>query len=466
MGHAHLEELAEERFVFTSKAKMFTMILAALGLILMGIGAAGLGGDNHDAAASHDTEVVEEGHGAAEAHATEGAHAEEAHAADSHDAEGHGGHHQSKWARLWANLLMNSYYFLIIAVAGIFFVGLQYIANAGWATGLLRIPSAMSMFIPVALTLLLGTILVGKGDIYHHWITEGLTDPAAPNYDPIIAGKSGFLNEGWLTIGVLLIGLIWFTYAWFIRKNSLKEDEEANQPGKKLVFWKKNIRLGAAFTFLFAFSFSILSWLIVMSIDAHWFSTIFSIYNFAVAFVSGLTVITFFTLYLKSKGYLYFINDEHLHDLGKFMFAFCIFWGYIWVSQFLLIWYANLPEESIYFFARAYTEGWTGMFKINIIMCFAAPFLILMTRDAKRNPKTLILAGTIILVGHWIDMYLMVMPGSLGLEAPAIGALEIGTTMFFAGIFIYTVLWAFTKANTFPKNHPYIQEAVHHDVGV
>lgn len=463
MGHAHLEELTEERFVFSSKAKMFTIILAVLGLILMGIGVAGLGGDNHDeaTASSHDTELVADSHGAADAHATEGEHAEEAPAA-----EGHGEHHQSKWARLWANLLLNSYYFLIIAVIGVFFVGLQYIANAGWATGLLRVPTAMSMFIPIALVLLLVTILFGKEDIYHHWILDGLTDPEAANYDPIIAGKSAFLNETWLTLGVFLIGLIWFAYAWYIRKNSIKEDEEGALPGNKLKFWKKNITLGATFTVIFAFSFSILSWLIVMSIDAHWFSTIFSIYNFAVAFVSGLTVICFFTLYLKSKGYLYFINDEHLHDLGKFMFAFCIFWGYIWVSQFLLIWYANLPEESIYFFTRAYTPGWEPWFIINVLMCFAAPFLLLMTRNSKRSPFWLILAGTIILVGHWIDMYLMIMPGSLGLAAPQIGALEIGTTMLFAGMFIYVVLWSLTKANTFPKNHPYIQEAVHHDVGV
>jgi hypothetical protein len=231
-----------------------------------------------------------------------------------------------------------------------------------------------------------------------------------------------------------------------------------------MIQYLKSIRLSAAFLVIFAFSFSILSWMIMMSIDAHWFSTIFSVYNFAIAFVTGLTVLMFFTLYLKSKGYLEIVSDEVIHDLGKFMFAFSIFWAYIWLAQFLLIWYANLPEEVVYYDARL-TEQFKPLFLTNVVMNFALPFLILMMRNAKRNPKVLLVAGSIILLGHWLDMYLMVMPGTLG-DKSGFGLLEIGMTIAFAGLFIYVVLQGLSKANLIAKNHPFLLESANHDVGV
>jgi hypothetical protein len=172
----------------------------------------------------------------------------------------------------------------------------------------------------------------------------------------------------------------------------------------------------------------------------------------------------FFTLYLKSKGYLEIVSDEVIHDLGKFMFAFSIFWAYIWLAQFLLIWYANLPEEVVYYDARL-TEQFKPLFLTNVVMNFALPFLILMMRNAKRNPKVLLVAGSIILLGHWLDMYLMVMPGTLG-DKSGFGLLEIGMTIAFAGLFIYVVLQGLSKANLIAKNHPFLLESANHDVGV
>lgn len=235
--------------------------------------------------------------------------------------------------------------------------------------------------------------------------------------------------------------------------------------GAGLKFFDKSVKLSAAFTFIFAFSFSVFVWVNIMSVDPHWYSTIYVIYNFAISFVTGLTVMCLIVLYLKSKGYLSFINGEHIHDLGKFMFAFSIFWTYIWLAQYLLIWYANIPEETIYYWERMMNSTYfRTLFFTNIALNFVIPFITLMTRDNKRNPKVLFFVGGIILIGHWLDLYLMIMPGTVK-DMSSIGALEIGMPLVFAGIFLFIVFNALTKANLFPKNHPYLEESVHHDVG-
>ena len=253
--------------------------------------------------------------------------------------------------------------------------------------------------------------------------------------------------------------IIWWVFRIILVRLSHKEDEQGG-----LSFFKKSVIYSAAFLVVFAFSFSVLSWLVMMSIDPHWYSTMYSVYNFAIAFVTSLTVICFFTLYLKSKGYMEVVSDEVIHDLGKFMFAFSIFWGYIFVCQFLLIWYANITEESIYF-AQRLTPNFKWFFRSNIIMCFALPFLILMMRNAKRHPKVLLVAGSMILLGHWLDLFIMIMPGTVG-QSAQIGVLEIGLTMAFAGLFIFWVLNNLSKRNLYAKNHPYLLESANHDVGV
>ncbi|MDX5320523.1 MAG: quinol:cytochrome C oxidoreductase, partial [Bacteroidota bacterium] len=278
---------------------------------------------------------------------------------------------------------------------------------------------------------------------------------------PILKTKEWFLNPVFYYGVVPGLIIVFFLFHRLFRGFSLKEDQEGGT-----TYFKKSVAWSGAFIFIFAFGFSLVAWMLIMSIDSHWYSTIYAIYNFAISFVCGMSVITMITLFLKNQGYLSFINKEHIHDLGKFMFAFSVFWTYIWLAQYLLIWYANIPEESKYFVERL--DGNSGQFQfqfwLNLFLCFGFPFLGLMMRNAKRNSTWLYIVGSVILIGHWNDLYLMIMPGVVG-EMAHIGLLEIGMPIFFVGLFLFVVLKAFEKAPTFPLKHPYLEESVHHDVG-
>jgi hypothetical protein len=444
MEHHYITEIQDEKYLLTNKTKGILALVFVVGLILAAVGAMNVKSqwNEHDGSSTTltKTEKTEETHAVA-------------------NKTGHV--HEKSWVtRVWANFLMNSYYFMLFAVGALFFIAVNYVANAGWSVLIKRIAEAMSGYLPFALLTIIAVLAFGKNEIYHwyQYISNDFKE-GSEGFDKILNSKMWFLNKGYFLIGVPAIICIWILFRTMLRRLSLNEDKEGG-----VKFFNTSFRYSAAFIFIFAFSFSILSWMLMMSIDAHWFSTIFSVYNFAITFVTGVTVIMFFTLYLKSQGYLEVVPDDVIHDLGKYMFAFSIFWGYIWLSQFLLIWYANLPEEAVYFNERL-TPQFKPLFLTNVVMNFALPFLILMMRNAKRNPTVLMVAGSIILLGHWLDMYLMVMPGSVG-EHSGIGLLEIGTTVAFAGIFIFIVLWGLSRAGLYPKNHPYILESANHDVGV
>ena len=226
--------------------------------------------------------------------------------------------------------------------------------------------------------------------------------------------------------------------------------------------YKKCLTIGAAFVVFFAASSSTSAWDFLMSIDAHWFSTMFGWYTFAGLFVSGMSVIMLFLLYLKSRDYMHELNKNHFHDIAKFMFAFRVFWTYLWFCQFMLIWYANLPEEVVYFKTR-WEHGYKILFISNFFINFIMPFLVLMSRDAKRNRKFLVVAACIIVCGHWLDVFLMVMPGTVGAEW-GIGIQEIGTLIGFAGAFMLVVFTSLSKAALIPKHHPMMPESAHHHI--
>ncbi|TPE42569.1 quinol:cytochrome C oxidoreductase [Pontibacter mangrovi] len=382
-----------------------------------------------------------------------------------HHAEGHGeaaaaGHEAASWTkRLFVNLWLNNVYFTGIALIGTFFVAVQYVAYAGWSALVKRIPEAMASYLPIGGIVMLLVFLFGGHDIFH-WTHEYLYDVNDPRYDPIIAGKSGYLNTVFFLIRMVVYFGLWILFTKWLRNQSLSEDLNGGTS-----YYHKSIRISAMFLVVFGITSSTSAWDWVLSIDTHWFSTMFGWYVFASWWVSGLAAITLTVIILKQNGYLKMVNANHIHDLGKFVFAFSIFWTYIWFSQFLLYWYANIPEESIYFIDRlGGNEGhFAWIFFFNLVINFVFPFLVLMTRDAKRQMIMLKIVTIAILIGHWFDFYLMMMPGTLRTDA-GIGFIEIGTTLVFLGVFLLTFTKGLAKASLVPVNHPFLEESVHHHV--
>jgi hypothetical protein len=361
--------------------------------------------------------------------------------------------------RTYSNLLLMGYYFTCVCAAGAFFIALQLVTQSGWSAGLMRIPQAMSAILPIASVLLFVVIALGlyTHTLYHHWTAEGLTDPSSPNYDALVAGKAAFLNVPFFLIRQIIFMGSYSIFAFILAKLSYKEDLDGG-----LNAYKKSFKLSALFLVIFGFTTPIWSMDTVMSLEAHWFSTMFGWYNFAAMWVSGLCVITLILILLKKAGYMAWVNENHLHDLGKLIFGFSIFWTYVWFAQFMLIWYSNIPEETVYFYKRWEPE-YKPWFWLNIIINFVSPLLLLMDRDVKRKQNTMLAVCILLLLGHWLDYYLMVMPGTVENER-GFGIIEIGTAIGFAGLFTFLVMNKLSKHALAPKNHPFLEESLHHQI--
>ncbi len=361
--------------------------------------------------------------------------------------------------RTYANLLLMGYYFTCVCAAGAFFVALQIVTQSSWSAGLIRIPQAMSSILPIASIILL--IIVGLGlsshNLYHHWNADGITDPASANFDKLVAGKSSFLNvPGFLIRQIIFMGS-YSIFAFILAKLSYKEDLEGG-----LNSYKKSFKLSAIFLVIFGFTTPIWSFDTVMSLEAHWFSTMFGWYNFAAMWVSGLAAITVIVVLVKKAGYLDWVNENHLHDLGKLMFGFSIFWAYVWFAQFILIWYSNIPEETVYFYKRFEPE-YKPWFWLNIILNFVAPLLLLVDRDTKRKANVMLFVSILLLCGHWLDYYVMIMPGTVDTHR-GFGYIEIGTALGFVGLFTFLVMSKLSRHPLGAKHHPLLDESLHHQL--
>jgi hypothetical protein len=283
------------------------------------------------------------------------------------------------------------------------------------------------------------------------WMAEGITEKGHKNYDAMIAGKSGYLNVPFWLLRAAIFLLGWNLYRYFTRRNCLAQDESNDDS-----YYKKNFKLSAGFLVFFIVTESLMSWDWIMSVDPHWFSTLFGWYVFASFIVSAITVICMVTLYLKSRGFLPEVNSSHIHDLAKYMFGFSIFWTYLWFAQFMLIWYANIPEEVTYFVQRINDFGLP--FWMALVMNFVFPILILMNTDFKRVSWILVTASLCILIGHYLDFFNMIMPATVGTQW-FIGIAEIGSVLFFLGLFIMVIFTAMTKAPLIAKRNPLIEES-------
>ncbi len=355
----------------------------------------------------------------------------------------------------WAALYVACIFFMLISLGVLAFYAIQQVAQAGWSPVLFRVMQGITAYLlPGSIIFFL--ILVLSGFHFNHlfvWMKDGVTEIGNANYDKLIAGKSGYLNVTFWLIRAAIFIIGWNLYRHLSRKNCIAQDAADDN-----TFYKKNFKLSAKFLVFFIVSESIMSWDWIMSFDPHWFSTLYGWYVFASFFVSGITTISMVTLYLKSKGYLENVNSSHIHDLSKFMFGISVFWTYLWFSQFMLIWYANIPEEVTYFKYRI--EFYNLPFFGAVVMNFIFPLLVLINTDFKRIAPIIVGAGVVILCGHYVDFFNMIMPATVG-DRWFIGVSEIASVMFFLGLFIFVVFSALAKAPLTPKRNPFIEESEH-----
>ncbi len=445
----------EERFEFTSGVRNKIIWVGVIGIAIFALGVfiASLGGGEehggHGALSTKSNLMASVEALPAEAEAThEGGHAE--------------GNPLVK--RIITSLWHNNVFFTGIGIIGLFFIAIQYAAQAGWSAPLKRIPLAIGHWIPFAGLIMLAIYFAGSHDLFH-WTHADLYKEGE-DFDKILNGKKAYffwpLGGGefpafYIFRMVAFFGL-WFMFFIWIKKEMLAEDLDGN-----VKHWYSTRVLSTVFLIVFAVTSSIAAWDWVMSIDPHWFSTMMGWYVFASWWVTGLSVITLILIYLKDAGYMKIVNANHLHDLGKFIFGFSIFWTYIWFSQFMLIYYAHIPEETVYFVLRRTIAPYSWVFYTNLILNFVLPFLLLMPRDSKRHGSMLKVVCPIVIVGHWLDFYNMITPGIMQYNG-SLGFVEIGVAFIFLAVFLFVVLKSLAKFPLVAKNHPMMAESMNHHI--
>lgn len=421
------------------------------------------------------------------------------------------------YTRTWSNYLNNTVFFVGIAFISLFIMAAFTTAYAGWHTVVKRVWESFALFLIPGLILLVILIVGVLFDWHHlyHW-----ADEASVANDVILKGKSSFLNNTWYGLGTIIVVGIWIFFAVRLRNLSLEMDADGDENYDQ---YKKIKFVSAVFLPIAGFTSVAMIWQWVMSVDAHWYSTMFGWYATASWFVAAMALTIMLLIWLKSKGYYEKVSVEHFHDLGKYLFAFSIFWTYVWFSQYMLIWYSNNGEETIYFFTRMHE--YPILYWGNIVLNFVLPFLVLLRNDTKRKMGTLFAVSLIVFIGHWFDFFQMIKPGVLhtahelhemhtgnhddlsdaahlsdagdhhaeaahtahakdghateehhaeeghgehgssfkmGFHFP--GLLELGTMLGFLAGFLFFALGRLEKANLVPENHPFINESEHHHV--
>lgn len=419
--------------------------------------------------------------------------------------------------RTWSNYLHNTVFFLGIGFVSIFILTAFTTAYAGWHLMMQRVWEAFSAFLVPGLLLMIIVVagVVLDWNHLYHW-----ADGASVEDDIILQGKSSFLNNTWYGLGTLIVVGVWAFFAHRYRMLSQEEDENGTE---EYTQYKKIKTLSAIFLPIAGFTSAAMIWQWVMSVDAHWYSTLYAWYCTISWFVAAMALTIMLLIWLKSKGYYTNVTAEHFHDLGKYLFAFSIFWTYLWFSQYMLIWYSNNGEETTYFLTRM--DEYPALYWGNLLLNFILPFLILMRNDTKRKFGTLFFVSMIVFMGHWYDYFQMIKPGvahtaheihemhqghgddshdtttldahgaeahgeeahgeeAHGEEAHAVaadhhgdeghghssfkmgmsfpGLLELGTMLGFLAFFLYVILSRLSKAKLVPENHPFVHESEHH----
>jgi hypothetical protein len=326
-------------------------------------------------------------------------------------------------------------------VMGVVFIAMQRVSGARWSASLRRVPEAMMSALPAAAAIML-VLFAGRRWIY----------PWARG-EELAGGRARYLQPRAILAREVLVLALWIVFAALFRRTSLEQDRDP-----RIVHHQRLNKLAAAFLVLFALTFTFGSFDWLLSVDTQWFSTMFAVYVFAGCFVQGLAAITLIVVSLRRTDLLRaFIRPEQLHDLGKMLFAFSTFWAYIWFCQYLLIWYANLPDE-IPPYVRMTSGRWLPLFLVNVVVNWAVPFVALLSARAKRNETVLRIVSVVLLAGHWLDLYLLVMPSLR--SAPAVGVLDVLIAAGCLGLFSLIVAGALARAPLVPVNDPFLIDSL------
>ena len=353
----------------------------------------------------------------------------------------------------WANYLLVNYYFLSVAMGGVFFFVIQSITQSGWSSAFQRVSEAMMSYVPVAAVSFL-LLWFGMNDLYHWSLNE------AAATDPLLQHKSSFLNVPFFFVRMVLYFGLWIIFIRILRKISLKTDlaDPADSNGILYLFGKTEL-YSKIFIFIITitFSFSAIDW--ILSIDYRWYSTIFALKNLVAAFLHGVSILTLIVFILYKRGYFPFFNKYHMHDFARYLFMFSIIWGYFWFAQFMIIWYGNIPEETVYFYTRWQT-GWKILFFVEIGLNWFIPFMVLLPVKASRNMTIITIVIIFLIIGQYVDLFVQVIPGTTGvLKFSWISA---GTFLGYTGLFALVIATTLSKAKIMPFNHPYLAESENH----
>ena len=354
--------------------------------------------------------------------------------------------------RAWCAFLVASLFVMFISLGGLFFVSTQHVSKAGWSANIRRIMEGMSAYIPIGCVAAL--VLILAGDVLYVAF-----DKEKMLADSILIKKIAYLNPWFFSIRLVIFSAIWIVFYKLFMKTSLEQDKVG---GTELT--QKNVVYSVIFLALFSLSFTFFTVDTLMTLEAHWFSTVFGVYSLGGLMQSFFASAILFIIYFKKLGLLddKYVNKNHLHDLGKFLLGSTIFWAYIAFSQYMLVWYANLPEEATYYLHRSHHDWmWVSIFLI--VFKFIVPFIYLLPRWVKRDTASLVVVSVLILITQYVDLYWMVYP-NYDLEHIRFGLIEVGVLLGFIGLFLYPVFNFFSQHPMIALKDPRQHESIKHHV--
>lgn len=340
-----------------------------------------------------------------------------------------------------------------VVLGSLFFVALQHVTRSVWSVVLRRVAEMFAA--PMWVVALFFVPIILFAFLHDQFSLFPWMNPEIVEGDHVLEGKTPYLNGWFFTLRAAVFFLIWIGYTTFYVRLSLRQDEGGTGESATLRMRK----LSTIFMPIFALTATFASFDWLMSLEPHWFSTIFGVYIFSGMVLSGLAAITIGVMWLRAKGLLGdgIITRDHLYSLGAFLFAFTCFWAYIAFSQFMLIWYGNIPEETIYMLHRA-EHGWIGITLLLIAARFVLPFFLLLSRDAKMNPRTLVTTSVLVLAGQLVDLYWLIMPQIHG-ESPKLSWQELGPPLLLTGILILYIGRFLSRHRTLAVGDPLFEKS-------